>query len=447
MEVEMRLISRLLSTAAFFAVAAPGVADAAAPPPCANLTKLSDASPAPTPIYITGSSALKPLIAALGPIVFADPTKPFTVVYLSQGSCKGADAILNGTKLPATDFSTTPPAAPKNIASYWDASSGHAALQVVTIDEPAPGVKTGFQVKVTTDKEELCTLPAGPLQAADLGASDVFAQSCNYALTGIQAPFADFQGPVQSMTFAVNKQSAQTSISADAAYLTFGLGKLQPWVDGNFIFRRNASSGTQTMIGIAIGADPNNWAGVDKGSSDLVFAALTTGLGSQAEFDKAIGILSADYSARTELKQLAYQHKGQHCGFKPDIQPLDKRNTREGRYAIWGPIHLFTTVDASTSLPSNGHVRDFISYVTGAVAPPLGLNLIRTDVGAHVVPPCAMKVQRKAEMGPISTFKPPISCNCAWDKEALGQTTCAVCSNPSQCKANETCSFGYCEPQ
>jgi hypothetical protein len=420
-------------------VALPRVA-LADPPACGGITKLSDGSAAPAVIYVTGSSALKPLIGALGPIVFADPMKPFTIVYLSQGSCKGADAILNGTKLPQTDYVTAiPPAAPKNIASYWDSASAHTSGQVVTVDA------AGHQVKATTDKEEFCNLPAG--QAADLGASDVFAQSCQYALTGIPSGFADFQGPVQSMTFAVNKSSAQTSISADAAYLTFGLGVLAPWTDSNYLFRRNSSSGTQTMIGIAVGADPSKWVGLDKGSSDGVFAALTTGLTTQPEFDKAIGILSSDFSARPELKQLAYQHRGQHCGFKPDIQPLDKRNTREGRYAIWGPIHLFSAVDTSTNLSLNANVRDFIAYVTGTLPPPLGVNLIRTDVQAHVVPPCAMKVQRKAEMGPITSFKPPISCNCAFDKEALGTSACTPCSNASQCSANQTCSFGFCESQ
>ena len=47
------------------------------------------------------------------------------------------------------------------------------------------------------------------------------------------------------------------------------------------------------------------------------------------------------------MKQLAYQHYGQHCGYKPDVSGFDKRNTREGRYAIWGPLHLLSQVDSS----------------------------------------------------------------------------------------------------
>ncbi len=200
------------------------------------------------------------------------------------------------------------------------------------------------------------------------------------------------------------------------------------------------------MIGTAIGVDAKRWTGVDKGSSDAVFLAMS-GVVDQPTADKSIGILAADYSARPELKQLAYQHYGQRCGYKPDVAPLDKRNTREGRYAIWGPLHLLTQIDAGSGFAKKQEARDLIAYLTGTEPPPLGVDLIRTEVGLHVVPPCAMKVQRKTEIGPMTPFKPARACGCAFDKEALGTTSCKACTANAQCTGTESCNFGFCEAQ
>lgn len=146
------------------------------------------------------------------------------------------------------------------------------------------------------------------------------------------------------------------------------------------------------------------------------------------------------------MKQLTYQHYGQRCGYRPDVRPLDKRNVREGRYAIWGPLHLFTRVDG-TGLAKNPRARDLIGYLSGSEPPPLGVELIRTAVRQHVIPPCAMKVQRTSEMGAITPFKPPRGCGCAFDREAVGTTSCKACTANAQCSSGESCNFGFCEAQ
>jgi len=373
-------------------------------------------TPVPTVVYVTGSSAAKPLIAALAPAIFVDPLRPATIVYLSQGSCTGASAILSGAPMASNDSTN---------ASYWDANSATLAA----------GSKTA--------KEETCTLAAGTI--ADIGISDVFAQTCGLGGAGLPQGVVDFQGPIQAMTFAVNKGSREQSISAEAAYLTFGLGTLAPWLDDAFLFRRNDLSGTQQMIGAAIGVNAKRWRGIDRGNSDNIFTSLS-GLIAQADADKAIGILAADYSARPELKQLAYQHFGQRCGYLPDVRPLDKRNVRDGRYAIWGPLHLFTQVDG-TGLAKHPRARDLIAYLAGSEPPPLGVELIRTAVRQHVVPPCAMRVQRTSEMGAMSSFKPARACGCAFDREATGSTTCQACSSNAECSSGQSCNFGFCEAQ
>jgi hypothetical protein len=415
---------KLFACAVTFAITL-GATHHASAASCASLQKLlpGGAAPdagageaAPPVVYVTGSSASKPLIAALAPAVFVDPTRPATIVYLSQGSCTGASAILSGTPMATNDTTT---------AIYWDPNSTTTAV----------GSKSA--------KEETCTLARGTI--ADVGISDVFAQTCGLGAAGLPQGVVDFQGPIQAMTFAVNKSSREQSISAEAAYLTFAFGTVAPWIDNSFLFRRNDLSGTQQMIAAAIGVDAKRWRGIDRSNSDNIFTSLA-GIISQSDADKGLGILAADYSSRPELKQLAYQHYGQRCGYLPDIRPLDKRNVREGRYAIWGPLHLFSQVDG-TGLAKNPRARDLIGYLSGSEPPPLGVELIRTAVRQHVIPPCAMKVQRASEMGAISSFKPARACGCAFDREAIGTTSCQACTTNAQCASDQSCNFGFCEAQ
>lgn len=75
------------------------------------------------------------------------------------------------------------------------------------------------------------------------------------------------------------------------------------------------------------------------------------------------------------------------------------------------------------------------------------MELIRTAVRQHVIPPCAMKVQRTSEMGAITPFKPPRGCGCAFDREAVGTTSCKACTANAQCSSGESCNFGFCEAQ
>ncbi len=369
---------------------------------------------APPVIYVAGPSGIKALIAGLAPAMFLATSSPATVVYVQTTSCQGAATIFSGTPLAA---STT--------ASYWDPNSKTLASGTVT------------------DKEETCTIAASTL--TDIGTSDVFAQTCGFAVQGIPPGMKDFQGPIQSMTFAVPKGSTETTINAQAAYLTFGLGVMAPWTDPTHLFIHSPTSGTQLMMSIAIGVPPDRWLGVNPGGATGVFASLTAQV-AQADLNKSIGIISATYSTLPDVQMLAYQHYGQTCAYKPDVQPGDNLNTRNGRYAIWGPMHLFTRVDGS-GLASNPLARNLLAYLTGLQAPPLGVNLIGIEANTHVVPPCAMNVTRAAEMGamsPVVLGQAP-RCGCAFDKAATGATTCKACSSAADCSAMQSCSFGYCE--
>jgi len=148
------------------------------------------------------------------------------VVYLKQTSCKGVSALLADEALPTGD--------------------GAGVLGAL----------------------DSCTAAADTL--ADIGASDVFADSCpNVTFPDPDKPqVADYQGPIQAMNFIVPKaafDNGTKSISAQAAYLVFGFdpgatdaasgkayGNGTPWLSMDNIWVRDETSGTQTMLGVAI---------------------------------------------------------------------------------------------------------------------------------------------------------------------------------------------------
>src|SRR5262245_23029512 len=77
-----RSIGRILIAGAAAPALAPAPALAA---PCASL---------PSPIDVAGSSAIRPFIQLMGTALSAQ-MNPVTLVYQSQGSCTGVNAVVN----------------------------------------------------------------------------------------------------------------------------------------------------------------------------------------------------------------------------------------------------------------------------------------------------------------------------------------------------------------
>src|SRR5262249_28653807 len=105
----------------------------------------TDCSSLVTPVYATGSTAAKPLLAEIGR-VRAARSPPVPLIYLGQGWCAGVDAILPLTTLMGSG-STAP--------SYWDTNGTELNCDI--------------------------TAPAGVV--ANIGISDVFANTC-FQLSG-----------------------------------------------------------------------------------------------------------------------------------------------------------------------------------------------------------------------------------------------------------------------
>jgi hypothetical protein len=369
----------------------------------------TDCTTLPSPVYVTGSTAAKPLLTAIGKVMAAQ-VPPSTVVYSGQGSCAGVDAILSGTPMTGTGL------------SYWDSN--------------------GIELK--------CDITATGGVAAHLGISDVFATTCFQLPGGLPASVVDVLGPVQAMTFVTHKSSAEKAISAEAAYYVYGFGatsSVPPWTFEDSILKRDALSGTQRMIAAAIGVPADRWRGTaTTGSSDLLMR-----LGMANFPDQSIGVLSAEVAQdnRTAVKVLAYQHFGQKCAVYPDstLSSNDKANVRSGLYPIWGPLHLFIRVTAG-GYPANAKADEVAGSLAGTRPTPAGVDLVSVAAQRHAIPQCAMRVRRTQEMGPAMSFAPAGACGCYYEKVANGTTSCRACLTAADCPASApVCSYGYCEPQ
>ena len=385
------------ATATLFAVAAFSAAGSAlADPDCNTL---------PGSTYITGSSAVKPFMAGLGKSL----SSTTTLIYKSQGSCVGVDAVLNSTKITGT-------------ASYWD----------------------------TAGVEKTCNVdPAGVV--VDIGVSDVFATSCP-GVAALPAGVGDFFGPNQVMELVVPTASSQAAISAEAAYFVFGFGTsgmVTPWIDESQIFVRSPTSGTQQMIARAITVPAEKWKGISLAKSGDVLTSVSASVSPEA----AIGILAADVADanRDKVKTLAFQaFKQKSCGVWPDstATSFDKRNVRDGHYPIWGPLHFFAKVGAN-NVPTKTDAANLIGYFTGKVPVPAGVNLLDLEISAHTVPACAMKIQRATELGDVSPFTPTEPCGCYFESKLNGNSPapgCSACTKNAECGGSAThCRYGYCE--
>lgn len=370
-------------------------------PTCASL---------PDPIYVAGSSAVRPVLQSLGKSLALAST-PSTIVYVAaNGSCDGVNSIVTGLKVTA---------GPK----YVDNSG--ALLD--------------------------CTLPSGG-QAIDVGMSDVFPTSCPDVTADLLTGIGDFAGPVQSMNIVVPKAATQTTISAEAAYLTFGLGAQgkTDWDNPDLYAIRNFQSGTETMTAKAINVPTNKWQGKDKGGSGGVVTYISAPPGDP---DKTIGILASNeadtVANRMTIKRLAFQPYGEQCALYPDSSyaSKDKFNVRNGLYQIWGPLHMLANVDAQ-GVPTNTKAKQLLDVLLGNTTVD-GVDVISIEATNNTVPQCAMKVQRTSELGTPKAYNPAGQCGCYFESIVLGTDSppgCTACTKAADCSsAAPACNNGFCE--
>jgi hypothetical protein len=448
------------------AVALAGASSAhAATPACAA------PSSAPNPVYISAASVAGPLVQALATAV---APLGISIIYTNPDSCLALeDLLLNQTST-----------------------------------EPAP-VKT--LLLGPNGASSACTLST---QTPDIAISEVYASTCGYGSDAGTGGLAEVLGPINAMVFAVPggaTPSTATSISTEAAQVVFGYAPsvytVQPWNSATNIFVREQTSGSEAMIGVAINLPTSKWINAATGSAspqqkttatamESAIAGVTTGPSA------TIGILGSENvysfnagSPAVPLNMLAYQQTGQACGYFPSSteSALDEVNVRQGRYAIWGPTHVFAHVDGQGSLTSPNTPSDasaiaavlnfFIATGENPDAPlyPIGslasggadAGTIGADGGAtistadkksfiaaeitpgYVVPWCAMEVLRTGEVGPEASYQAPEPCSCFFEETVQGAPiaghTCTSCPNGnSDCAGTPStpvCRYGFCEVQ
>jgi hypothetical protein len=363
-----------------------------------------DCDTLPNPIYGLGGSATKPILGkvAAGLSVAAVPQ---TVVYQAPGACVGINGLIASTPITGT-------------ASYWDSAG----------------------------KEQSCTLPPAG-QAIDFANMGNSASSCP-GVGQLPADIGDFLGPVNTYNLIVPTASSQTSISSEAAYFVFGFGQLgqaQPWVDDTQIFRRDANSAAQLFISLATGVPAEKFKGVDTKSNGGTITAVAQSTKPEA----AIGLVSGEVADanRATIRTLAYQHKGQRCGFTPDstVTSFDKKNVRNGQYHIWAPIHFFAKVDAQKKIV-NPEVAKFIGYFSGEVDAPANIDMLSIEIKSGNVPRCAMNVWREGDLGGLKKYAPEKPCGCFFDSIATGASTCTACASDATCPSSApVCRRNFCE--
>jgi len=396
-------------------------------PPAADAGVLADASTIdaatpPTPVscvepgvrntvVVGGSTAVQPFLSTVA-ILLAQGSTPYQIAYQPSGSCTGIDGLFN-------------PDPQKHLVRDIP---GKQALLFNTDGTSVP-----------------CTFGAGvPL---DVAVSDVFASSCvaGYATSD---QLAEYLGPIQPMTFVVPAVSTENAISAELAHVVFGRGstdaKSAPFDDPMLYFVRNSGSGTQQMLSRAITVDAKKWWGIDQGGSSKVRDSLEAVPMTRA--NSAIGILSTDFAdpERARLRILAFKGESQICGYYPDSSQFtkDKINVRDGHYSIWGPVHFYAQIAAGQPSPAAG------ALVKQFALPRLDQPLLDAIIRIGFVPACAMKVQRKAEMGPITAYSPEFQCGCYFQAKTDGTAPagCKTCNGPAECPSDKpACNNGYCE--
>jgi len=153
-----------------------------------------------------------------------------------------------------------------------------------------------------------------------------------------------------------------------------------------------------------------------------------------------MGILASDVgdSIRTYARPLAFQDKGESYAWLPDSSPtsFDKENVRNGHYPIWGPSHFITQVNDHDE--PNPLVAKLITALNGTdVEINATLDVIGLYAKSHIVPQCAMKVQRTSDGQSYSQYIPPGStaCDCYYDYVLNNEVSspCQSCTTAAGC--------------
>ncbi len=369
----------------------------------------------PNVIYMTGTSDFGPLLKQVTPLLAAN-TPPYRAVFMSGSSCGGVSAVFGPTPAVIKDVAGTPTKA-ASYAYYFD--------------------DAGTQVNCTLDPEG---------KVVDIGVSNLYSTVCDPTYVP-GATVAGYLGPVVTFGLTVPAASTQKSISVEAAHIIFGLGgqnptglSSSPWTEPAYYSIRNSGAGSTALTAALINVPRTGFWGVDRLSTDSIRDTLNDSTSPEL----SIGILSIDYAdkARGNLRVLFLQSEGQLSGYLPDstATALNKANVRDGHYPLWGYVHFYTAnINGAPSAAAG-------AFVTRFSVPKLDAALVDAMIDSSLVPQCAMKVAREAEMGDFVPNPYQFQCDCHFDNRTTGHASCAKCATSNDCPASApACNYGFCE--
>jgi hypothetical protein len=382
--------------------------------PAAAQTATPDCASLPNALWLQIGDTQEPLIKALGQQLLTSTVMPMTLVYITAGSCTNVPALYNKTPITVT-------------ASY------------IPTQTQVPGWTPAMA-------SPTCTNTAG--HAIDVANAALFVSTCNSGTPPADAE--SIEGPVQAYSLVVPTASWQTAMTAEEAYFVFGYGmsgEVTPWTDELHLFTRPTTKSTLLTWAAAIDVPAAKWKGQPQSTSTLVLNMVSQSTAPEA----TVGLLGAEiYDAnRSALKDLAFQWFGQHHAWYPDSSAaaFDKKNLRDGHYAVWSPTFWLTHIDPATGIAVDPRTTYLINLILAKTqTPAFDANTLDTVISVGLVPDCAMKVSRTVEAGPLSFYSPAQPCGCYYDHKTGATPSCATCSPTTTC-ATGTCRFGYCEAQ
>jgi hypothetical protein len=414
----------------------------AAVPTCLDVIAAQSTPPTHV-IYGAGGSAITPTLAAVA-YALSQASPPLIVFYSDPGAQSGFEAFRDHK----AGTSTAP-------FKYW-----------ITADA------------LTAAAPPTCTaVDTVNGQAIDFGTT-----GGSLSLFGDTLPdgVAQFTGPAQGVNIVVPPGSTQTKISAEALFFVYGFGDASqyagasdpvPWTNPLYIFQRKSTAFVQqfirgtiktlggtaanfpaTFVGTQTAVNASDKKDSNQGTVDsLIYAA------GQGFAENGIGFTSgptADKNRPSGVHTLAYQHVGQNAAYWPDSGPdaFDKINIRTGQYYLWD-VNLFfakvsgSNLNATIDDISNGDVKNFIGYFSGAIAPPADADVNRAIVTTGSIPLCAMRVQRASDFAGLSCYAPSVPCGCYFESIATKTDTCDTCDADVDCTkpGASKCHYGFCE--
>jgi hypothetical protein len=451
-------------------------ASALSPAAFAQIVDCTDLEADPTTygtvIYGVGGSATTATLGRVASYLAGLPANErITVVYYDPGACNGYDEYLRNEIF----------AIPNNTATikYWiPSTSGAPTVAVERTCTLAVPHKADFSHM--GNPHEFCgfdpsALPVG--YPSDTSTSSVFATS---------------PAPVQTLNIIADKDSSQTSISAEALYYLYGFGAapttiesqafagVAPWTNPVHIVVRPPTAFVHQILAEAIFGgnrqfydDPgvNGQGDGNVGTGRLGFRASTNGLVvSQVALygnttaETGVGYVSGSaaetQSARNSIKTLAYQHYDQAAGYLPDSNDAiaDKANVRNGQYHLWSPGHLYTRAVPGAEVDDRGELADYDDIRDGNgeanealtrfvrwFATAENEDVLRRVILAGDIPQCSSTVTRDGLLGAISSVAPSDPCTGFFLSIATGSTD-GACGSDEECGDDAPkCRHNFCE--